>query len=209
MCSRVFDKPDALDGPFFEETLYVTPTPRGDAVTGAGDCRGDAGGAAAGLWHGPVHAECRVAMTAPWSSSKRRPGRLAGLCARALRFEGAAGEAASLEALLLRAAMGESLIGWRRRPAAAGVLMVPIPSSGVLREVRGVEAARQVPHVTDVVVTAKPGQRLDALPEGADLSGLRLRRRRPTADAVEAALRQAQAALERRHRRRHRRRDAR
>ena len=149
---------------------------------------------ASGLTHGPIHAECRVndAGVVVLEIAARPIG---GLCARALRFDGAAGERASLEALLLRAAVGESLTGWRRQGAAAGVLMVPIPRSGVLREVRGVEAARRVTHVVDVAVTAKADQRMEALPEGAAYLGF-VFAAAATADQVEVALRQAHAALE-------------
>jgi biotin carboxylase len=189
----LFDKPDPLDGPFFEETLYVTPTPRGDAVTMRVIAAVTQAVRAAGLWHGPVHAECRVRDDAVVVlEAAARP--IGGLCAGALRFEGAAGEELSLEGLLLRAAIGERLFGWRRRPGAAGVLMVPIAKSGMLREVRGVEAAGQVPNVTGVVVSAKPGQRLDALPEAAGYLGF-VFAEAPEADAVEAALRAAGACL--------------
>ncbi len=190
----MFDKPDPLDGPFFEETLYVTPTPRGDATQARVIAAVTRAAWACGLTHGPIHAECRVndAGVVVLEIAARPIG---GLCARALRFEGGAGERASLEALLLRAAVGESLTGWRRQGAAAGVLMVPIPRSGVLREVRGVEAARRVRHVVDVAVTAKADQRMEALPEGAAYLGF-VFAAAATADQVEVALRQAHAALE-------------
>ena len=155
------------------------------AVTGAAR--------AAGLWHGPVHAECRVGENGVTVLEvAARP--IGGHCARALRFDGPEDETASLEALLLRAAVGESLAGWRRRPQACGVLMIPIPRSGVLRAVAGVEDARRVAHVDDIVVSAKPGQRVDALPEGASYLGFVFA---SAADggAVEAALRDAQRRL--------------
>ena len=190
----LFDKPDPLDGPFFEETVYVTPTPRADAVQASVMAAVTRAAQAAGLSHGPIHAECRVndAGVVVLEIAARPIG---GLCARALRFDGPDGECASLEALLLRAAVGESLTGWRRQDAAAGVLMVPIPRSGVLREVRGVDAARRVQHVVDVAVTAKAGHRMDALPEGATYLGF-VFVSAPTGDAVEVALRQAHAALD-------------
>lgn len=190
----IFDKPDPLDGPFFEETLYVTPTPRVEAAALPIIAAVAQAVRALGLRHGPIHAECRVDGDAVVVLEvAARP--IGGRCARALRFLGPGGADASLEALLLRAAVGESLVGWRREPAASGVLMVPIPRSGVLREVRGVEAARQVPGVTDAVITAKLEQRLDALPEGGSYLGFVF----ATGDdgaAVETALRQAHAALD-------------
>jgi hypothetical protein len=190
----VFDKPDPLDGPYFEETLYVTPAARVEAVEVAIIAAVTQAAAAAGLWHGPIHAECRVndAGVVVLEVAARPIG---GLCAGALRFDGPGGERASLETVLLAAAVGESLAGWRRETRASGVLMVPIPRSGVLREVRGVAEARRVPGVDDVVVTAKPGQRLDALPEGAAYLAF-VFASAPAGDAVETALRRAQACLD-------------
>jgi hypothetical protein len=190
----VFDKPDPLDGPYFEETLYVTPTARAEAVRLAVVAAVTRAASAAGLRHGPIHAECRVndAGVVVLEVAARPIG---GLCARALRFDGPDGERASLEAVLLAAAVGDSFAGWRREARASGVLMVPIPRSGVLREVRGVDQARRVPDVDDVVVTAKPGQRLDALPEGASYLGFAFASA-PGGAAVETALRRAQACLD-------------
>lgn len=190
----LFDKPDPLDGPYFEETLYVTPTARAAAVQMAVIAAVTRAASAAGLRHGPIHAECRVndAGVVVLEVAARPIG---GLCARALRFDGPRGERASLEAVLLAAAVGESLTGWRREPAASGVLMVPIPRSGILRDVGGADRARRVPYVGEVVITAKPGQRLDALPEGATYLGF-VFAAAPDGAAVETALRQAQACLD-------------
>jgi len=190
----VFDKPDPLDGPYFEETLYVTPTARADAVQLAVVAAVTRAAAAAGLRHGPIHAECRVddAGVVVLEVAARPIG---GLCARALRFLGPRGEQRSLESVLLAAAVGESLTGWRRASAASGVLMVPIPRSGVLRDVTGIDSARHVPYVDDVVISAKPGQRLEALPEGATYLGF-VFASAPDGAAVETALRRAQARLD-------------
>jgi hypothetical protein len=190
----VFDKPDPLDGPYFEETIYLTPTPRADLLATPAIAAVTQAARAAGLWHGPIHAECRVdGHDVVVLEVAARP--IGGLCARALRFEGPAGEPSSLEALLLRAAVGESLDGWRRRPGASGVLMVPIARAGVLRAVRGAEDAERIRHVTGVVVSAKPGQRLDALPEAAGYLGF-VFAEAPATAAVEAALRAAGERLE-------------
>ncbi len=190
----LFDKPDPLDGPYFEETLYVTPTARSAAVQAAVIAAVTAAADAAGLRHGPIHAEARVdAGRVTVLEVAARP--IGGLCAHALRFVGPGGATASLEALLLRAMVGESLVGWRREADAAGVLMLPIPRTGLLREVRGIEAARRVPGVRDAVISAKTGQRVDALPEGATYLGFVFASAGDGA-AVEAALRQAQACLD-------------
>jgi hypothetical protein len=190
----VFDKVDPLDGPYFEETLYVTPTPRVEAATAPIIAAVTQAARAAGLWHGPVHAECRVdGHRVVVLEAAARP--IGGLCARVLRLHGAGQDDMPLEELLLRAAIGEPPAGWRRRREAAGVMMLPIPRSGVLREVRGLDAARSTPLVDDIVVTAKPGARIEALPEGATYLGFAFASG-PSGPEVEAALRHAHGVLD-------------
>ena len=167
----IFDKPDPLDGPFFEETIYLT----GGMPDGAEARRIEEAVAAAalaiGLGHGPVHAECRVNAAGVFVLEvAARP--IGGICARALRFEHPPESARiSLEELLLRHALGEDVSGWRREAEASGVMMIPIPRRGLYKGVTGVEAARTVPGVDDVVITAKVEQRLLPLPEGASYLG--------------------------------------
>ena len=191
----IFDKPDPLDGPFFEETIYVTPTSASaglqraiaDTVTQAAE--------AIGLSHGPIHAECRVNDSGVYVLEvAARP--IGGLCARALRFtrEGA-GSFSSLEELLLRHALGESSEGWTRETTASGVMMIPIPRRGVLRGVAGLDEARSIPDVFDVRITAKPDQILVPLPEGASYLGF-IFARAGASGGVERALRAAHACLE-------------
>lgn len=189
----IFDKPDPLTGPFFEETLYVTPSrapeQRQQAIAGA------VGSAARalGLAHGPLHAECRVDGDRVWVlETAARP--IGGLCARSLRFIGPAGEI-GLEELLLRHAAGETLDGWAREPDASGVMMIPVPGSGILRAVRGLDAAGAVPGIEHVRITAKPDQLLVPLPEAASYLGF-LFARAPEAVRVERALRDAHECLQ-------------
>jgi predicted ATP-grasp superfamily ATP-dependent carboligase len=192
----IFDKPDPLEGPFFEETLYVTPSRAAHATQQAIVSAVAAAAHAMGLHHGPIHAECRVAADGVYVLEvAARP--IGGLCARALRFvragESPAGRV-GLEALLLRHAHGEPASGWVREPEASGVMMIPIPRGGVFRRVVGLEAARAVPGIDDVVITAKSDQRLVPLPEGASYLGF-IFARADTSVAVEQALRDAHAAL--------------
>jgi biotin carboxylase len=189
----LFDKPDPLDGPFFEETLYVTPSRR----TGAEQASiVEAIGAAAralGLWHGPIHAEVRVNARGVFVLEvAARP--IGGLCARAVRVDGPGGLAMPLEELLLRHALGEPMAGYRREAQASGVMMVPIPREGILRRVEGEAEARAVPHVEDVRITAKADQRLVPLPEGASYLGF-IFARAASPERVEQALRAAHAEL--------------
>ena len=186
----VFDKPDPLVGPYFEETLYVTPS-RLPAPVQAGI--GEAVSAAAraiGLSEGPVHGELRLdADEQPWvlELAARTIG---GLCARTLRF----GTGVSLEELVLRHALGLPL-EVAREEAAAGVMMLPIAGTGRLVEVRGQDEARAVPGITALELSILPGRPVRPLPEGDRYLGF-LFARAVTPEEVETALRRAHARLE-------------
>jgi biotin carboxylase len=183
----LFDKPDPLDGPFFEETLYVTPSRHPAATQRAIADVVDAAARALGLAWGPVHAELRLGPDGPvvLEVAARAIG---GLCGRVLRF----GVGVGLEDLIVRHALGRPVRDAHLRPEAAGVMMIPIPAAGVLRAVDGLDAARA--HVDDVVVTARLEQELVPLPEGDSYLGF-LFARGATPAAVEAALRRAHAEL--------------
>lgn len=199
----IFDKPDPLEGPFFEETIYVTPS-RAEPALQARLVRAVTEAARAlGLSHGPVHAECRVNDEGVYIlEAAARP--IGGLCARTLRFrrrgqdsatiEPPAGDRSTLEELLLRHALGESPAAWAREDDAAAVMMIPIPRAGVFRRVEGIETAERVSGVEAVVITARPDQRLIPLPEGASYLGF-IFGRAATPAAAEAAVRAAHAAL--------------
>lgn len=188
----IFDKPEPLVGPFFEETVYVTPTGRTRADGAAVVAAVTAAAHAAGLHHGPVHAECRMSADGVVVlEAAARP--IGGLCARALQLQDTEGQAWPLEQLLVAHAAGHgrevTLV-----PGATGVMMVPIPRAGVLREAEGVEAARAVAGVTDVIVTAKAGQILQMLPESASYLGFIFARGGGDAEVL-AALHAAHACL--------------
>jgi biotin carboxylase len=186
----LFDKPDPLEGPFFEETLYVTPSRLSQTLQSEiASCAAEAA-KALGLREGPVHAELRANDTGiyPIEVAGRSIG---GLCSRTLRF----GLGAPLEELLIRHALGMDLEGLTRERLAAGVIMIPIPKAGTLEEVRGLESAKAVGSVEDVVITARPGGRLVPLPEGSSYLGF-IFARAETPDGVESALREAHRRLE-------------
>ncbi|HYS02676.1 MAG TPA: ATP-grasp domain-containing protein [Candidatus Eisenbacteria bacterium] len=185
----IFDKPDPLDGPFFEETIYVTPSRQPDAVQAEMADTVQRATRALGLTEGPVHAEVRRngAGTFMLEVAARSIG---GLCARTLRF----GMGVSLEELILRHAVGLPIQSLRREDPAAGVLMLPIPRPGVLRQVRGQDEARQVPGIEGVVLTVPAGERLVPLPEGDRYLGF-VFARGPSPVEVERALRTAQQQL--------------
>src|SRR6185295_5994789 len=217
----IFDKPDPLDGPFFEETIYISPSSAPadvqTLIVGAVSRAANA----LGLHHGPVHAECRVNQEGVFVLEvAARP--IGGLCARALRFTSTAspqsprlrshaltlsyGEArqsaegataavpSPLEELLLRHALGDDPRTWTRERDASGVMMIPIPRGGIYRGVAGIEDARAVPGVDDVQITAQADQRLVPLPEGASYLGF-IFASAPRGSDVEHALRAAHAQL--------------
>lgn len=186
----IFDKPDPLEGPYFEETIYVTPSRLPEAMQ-AEIIEGVAQAArAAGLSHGPIHAEVRLTWQGPRVLEvAARP--IGGLCARALRFE----NGWSLEELVIRHALGEPVKGVQREESSSGVMMIPVPAAGVLEEVCGEAEARAVPGVEDVRITAKLKQRLVPWPEGSSYLGF-IFARAPSPGEVEAALREAHRRLE-------------
>ena len=184
----IFDKPDPLDGPFFEETIYVTPSRRPERDLGEIRAVTSLGCHALGLRDGPVHAELRVTRTGPVVIELAARS-IGGLCSRTLKF----GAGTSLEELILRHALG---IEDRspRDPRAAGVMMIPIPRAGRLEGVVGLEAAKAVPDVEDVVISAHPGQTIVPLPEGSRYLGF-IFSRAATPARAEAALREAHGQL--------------
>ena len=189
----VFDKPDPLDGPFFEETLYITPS-RASAETQRriGDAVSDAA-AALGLHHGPVHAECRVNGDTVFVLEVA-PRPIGGLCSRALRFTEPGGSSVSLEEVLMRHALGEDVKRYSREPDASGVMMIPIPARGVYRRIDGVDEATQIAGVESLQITVKPDVTLVPLPEGNSYLGFIFARgSRP--EVVTHSLRAAHARL--------------
>ena len=186
----LFDKPDPLDGPFFEETIYVTPSRLPPAAQAAIAGCAQAAVAALGLREGPVHAELRFNDRGPWLIElAARP--IGGRCGAALRF----GNGVPLEEIIIRHALGLPIHSLEREHQASGVMMVPVPRAGVLREVRGVAAAKAVPLVEEVAITAHPGETLVPWPEGSRYPGF-IFARGETAAAVEAALRAAHRQLQ-------------
>lgn len=186
----VFDKPDALDGPFFEETVYLAPSALGEEALRRVHAEVERAALAIGLRHGPVHAEFRIGPAGLFVLEiAARP--IGGLCSKVLRFGGAR---VSLEEVLLQHAAGRDVSRVTREPDAAGVMMIPIPLRGLLKRVEGEEEARRVPGVESVHITAKPDQLLEPLPEAGSYLGF-IFARGETPDAVDASLRDAHARL--------------
>lgn len=185
----LFDKPDPLDGPYFEETIYVTPSRLPvESQRAIVDCATHAA-AALGLQEGPVHAELRLNGDGPWLIELA--GRsIGGLCSQTLRF----GTDATLEELILRQAFGLDVLSLEREDLAGGVMMIPIPEAGLLKRVDGCEAAERVPLIESVQITAKLNYTLTPLPEGDSYLGF-IFAHGPSPEGVERALRQAHSLL--------------
>jgi len=190
----MFDKPERLEGPFFEETMYVTPPQLSEDEQREIERATGEAAQALGLEHGPVHAEFRVNGQGVWPLEVS-PRPIGGLCARALRFAAQeTGEQVPLEELLVRHALGLPGPDWPREKAASGVMMIPVPASGVLQEVEGQEAARAIPGITELHITARIHDSIVVWPEGSSYLGF-LFARGESPGAVERALREAQGKL--------------
>jgi hypothetical protein len=190
----IFDKPDPLEGPYFEETIYVTPSRLPESTQrDIEKCARDAV-RALGLSHGPVHAEFRINEHGVWPLEVA-PRPIGGLCARSLRFSfDGRTEPIGLEELLVRHAL--ELPGWHspREPLASGVMMIPVPRSGILEAVSGEDASRSIPGITEVSITARLHDAIAAWPEGSSYLGF-LFARDSSPEKVEQALREAHLEL--------------
>ena len=186
----IFDKPDPLDGPFFEETIYVTPSRLSRSVQALAAARVREGCAAYGLTEGPVHAELRIHDGEAWIIEIA--GRtIGGDCARLFTF----GSGAGLEHLVLQRALGETPgAPFPGAGRAAGVLMIPTPGAGTLRRVEGVMAASRIPGIREVSIAVREGYELTPLPEGGSYLGFVFALGEDPA-GVEASLRRAQDTI--------------
>ncbi len=186
----VFDKPDPLVGPYFEETIYVTPSRLAEDEQARIVETTERACAALGLEDGPVHAELRLNSEGvyPVDIAARSIG---GLCSRTLSF----GTGMSLEELLLRHAIGAEVPSYERQESAAGVMMIPIPAAGTLRAVTGQAEAEAVALIDSVTISMHIGSEAVPLPEGSEYLGF-IFARGETPEVVEAALRESHALLE-------------
>ena len=190
----IFDKPDPLEGPFFEETIYVTPSRLSGQQQAAMRRSAENAARAVGLSHGPVHAEFRINDRGVWPV-EIAPRPIGGLCARSLEFSSPDHRhLISLEELILRHAMGEDISGWQREELASGVMMIPVPASGMLESVYGIEDARHVRGVTEVEITARIRDTILAWPEGSSYLGFIFAKAETAKDVLDA-LRSAHSRL--------------
>jgi hypothetical protein len=190
----IFDKPDPLEGPYFEETIYITPSRLLDSQQRSIANSLRSAVQALGLTHGPVHAEFRLNEQGIWPIEVA-PRPIGGLCAKALRFcLPGAPEPIGLEELLLRHTLGLPGADALRESAASGVMMIPVPQSGILEKVEGEESARSIHCISGLEITARLHDYIAAWPEGSSYLGF-LFARAETPKQAEAALRSAHAQL--------------
>lgn len=184
----VFDKPGVSHGPYFEETIYVSPTRLSDKLMMNVGEHIEAVCSAYGLCHGPVHAECRINEKGVWiiEIGARTIG---GLCARLFRDLIGIG----LEELVLNHAV-QGLLPTTAENRSVGVMMIPVPGSGVLRRVEGLVAAQQIPHVEEIVIELRDGDLLTPWPEGSRYPGF-IFSKADTPEQVEQSLRAAHGQL--------------
>lgn len=184
----LFDKPDPLEGPFFEETYYITPSRHAAAIQAQVTLRVQQACRALGLEEGPVHAEVRISGDdgVIMEVAARTIG---GECARLLQF----GTGQGLEDLVISHAVDEPL-PVKSHAGGAGVLMIPIQQGGILRRIEGITGARAVPGIEEILINIREGYELVPLPEGASYLGFMFARAATPAKA-EAALRAAHAKL--------------
>lgn len=186
----VFDKPDPLEGPYFIETIYVTPSryPKGIQVEIV-EITVDAL-SALGLTTGPVHAEMRINEEGIWilEIAARSIG---GLCSRTLKFN----NGISLEELILSHAIGDNIRQIEREEKAAGVMMMPVPKMGILKEVKNIDSAKKIPGIENILITIAPEQKLEPLPLGSKYLGF-IFARGETPEFVENSIRKAHKKIE-------------
>jgi hypothetical protein len=192
----IFDKPDPLDGPFFEETIYITPSQHPASMQDALHNTVQDAANALGIKEGPVHAELRLRHSEPFANEKGpwlielATRSIGGLCSRSLTFNGNH----SLEDLIIAHALQIPLSGTERENTASGVMMIPIPTLGILKSVEGEIEARRLKHVTDIQISIKTGQKVIPLPEGNQYLGF-IFAKADTPRSVEETLREAHSKL--------------
>ncbi|MGI9449376.1 MAG: ATP-grasp domain-containing protein, partial [Geminicoccaceae bacterium] len=186
----LFDKPDPMEGPTFEETILVTPSRLPTATQRLVVERTAKATEALGLANGPVHAELRLTEADGPVVLEIAARSIGGLCSRVLRF----GAGISLEELIIQHALGRHPASLQRETMPAGVMMLPVPLAGRLREVCGQVQARAVPAIVDLQITIAPGTDVRPLPEGDRYLGFLFAKAAKPGE-VETALRRAYAHL--------------
>ena len=159
----IIDKPVPLEGPFFEETMFVSPSRLSDDVQTRVIAVVRSAIDAIGLRTGPIHAEVRIGRDGAVSIIEIAARSIGGLCGRSLSF-GLLAE--PLESIVIRSALGLTKEFAPPSKPATGVMMLPIPADGVLSEVSNIDLALEIDGIDDVELTVVPGRTVRPLPEG-------------------------------------------
>lgn len=191
----IFDKPSLMEGPYFEETIYVAPSRLPAAAQAAVEKTLAQAVSALHLFHGPFHAELRINRRGIWPLEvAARP--IGGLCSKALRFHSDTwGRNVSFERLIIALALSEAVHSVIREECASAVMMIPVSQAGVYEDIEGLEDALATPGVEDIVISAQRGQRLILWPEGCSYPGF-IFARGPSPEFVENAVRSAHRKLQ-------------
>ncbi len=184
----VFDKPDPLVGPYFEETIYVTPSSLNDKLLAKLEDILQKACDAYQLRTGPVHAECRIDRDNNIWILEIASRTIGGDCARVLDSENF-----NIEELAILLATGQP-VSVSQPDYARGVMMIPVRQKGLLKRVEGLLAARNTEHIDKVDIIIRQGHELIPLPEGNQYLGY-IFAHAETTDKVVAAIRQAYAQL--------------
>lgn len=161
----IFDKPDPLTGPFFEETIYVTPSSLSqsvqmsirDVIQHACDVYG--------LTTGAIHAECRIDEQDRVWILEIASRTIGGDCGRTLADDGF-----GIEELAISLAIG-SPVDIQLSEQARGVMMIPIREAGLLKRVEGLLEANKVNLIDSIDIIIPQGHELTPLPEGNQYLG--------------------------------------
>jgi hypothetical protein len=161
----IFGKPNPLEGPFFEETIYIAPpdleigVKRNMIEVVRRAC------AVYGLEHGPIHAECRVNEAGVWLI-ELTPRTIGGKCSRLFEL----GTSVALEDIVILNSLGRQ-VSISPPTEFIGVMMIPVPGPGIVRRIEGINAASSVEHIEAIEIDVKPGQQLVPWPEGSSYPG--------------------------------------
>ena len=186
----LFDKPDSLTGPYFPETFYITPTSLSNDQQHGIHKTTQAAANAIGLIDGPIHAELRTNYNGIWPIEIAARS-IGGLCSRVLRFSGNM----SLEEIIIRHSLGRDVTSVSQQNEARGVLMLHVAKAGILQEIRGLENAKEICEIEEIVITIPIEQNVEPLPQGARYIGFIFAKAETSLKVIEA-LRQAYGCLE-------------
>ncbi|MEK6222824.1 MAG: ATP-grasp domain-containing protein [Chloroflexota bacterium] len=185
----MFDKPDPLDGPYFEETIYVTPSRHPEVAQEALWHTARKAVKILEITHGPVHIEARYNEQGAWIV-EIAPRSIGGYCSKVITLDAGL----TLEEAILWQAVGQDVFSLEREALAAGVMMIPIPDEGILEAISGVAEAQKVTYIDEIVVSMHKGQQVTPLPEGGQYLGF-IFARAESPETVEKALRTAYSKI--------------